>query len=96
MYKLQTSRALDPRTHWRNEIQNWRLDIGFVLTGSMRRLLDAEMDELHKKGARHAQKKRDLHEVGLRIDGSRCWTLAEILGEQNDPVDQLAYSPERD
>lgn len=95
LHKLETSQATDPRRHWSDEILNWRADLEFTLTKSMRRLVDDELEQLHTKAARHAQKSFDMHEAGRKVDASRRWTLAELLGEADDPLPALA-SPRTD
>ena len=96
LHKLATSQAMDSRRHWSDEISNWRADLEFMLTKSMRRLLDEELDQLHAKGARYAQKSFDRHEPGQQVDVSRRWTLAELLGEVDDPLDRFVEPPRPD
>lgn len=90
LHKLETSQATDPRRHWGDEIGNWRIQLDVTLTRSMRRLVEEELDQLHTKGARYAQKSFDLHEPELKVDAQRRWTLSELLGEGDDPLVALA------
>lgn len=89
LHKLQTSRARNPRNHWRGEVRNHRLEIDVRMTQTIRNAVEADLAALHAKAAKEAQKALDEDEIGLSVDPSRSWTLAELLGEEADPLDQL-------
>ncbi len=87
LHKLETSAALDPRSGWRDEIRLHRLEIERRLTATLRKAVADELESLHRKGARYAQKSLDEHERDLKIDASRRWPLEQLLGEANDPLE---------
>ena len=86
LLKLATSRARDPRAHWRVEVQQHRSEIDLLLTATIQREVEDELASLHRKGARLAQKSLDEHETGAVVDPNRRWSLPELLGEQDDPL----------
>ena len=87
LHKLEASRIIDPRKGWMVEILQHRSEIELRLTASIRNGLDAELDRLHRKGARYAQKSLDLYEVEARVDATRVWSLEALLGERDDPLE---------
>lgn len=87
LLKLATSRALEPRLHWRVEIKQHRAEIALLMTVAIRREVEQELDALHKRAARLAQGKLDEYEAGADVDRSRRWSLAQLLGEADDPLD---------
>ena len=89
LLEVECSRATDPRLHWKGEVLNFRREIDGLLTSSIRVLVEEELETLHRKGARFAQKRLDLYEPGSKVDKSRRWTLAELLGEADDPLDRM-------
>ena len=88
LHKLETSRALDPRAAWREEIRRFRLEIDGRLTPAIRNGLYEDLESLHCKAARYAQRSLDDHERDLKVDASRRWGLEQLLGEGDDPLER--------
>ena len=89
LHKLETSAALPPRAGWRDEIRNHRREIEERITPSIRNEVIGDLDRLHRKAARHAQKSLDDYERDRIVDTRRRWTLPQLLGEAEDPLDAL-------
>ncbi len=87
LLKLVTSRMRDPRAHWRGEVRQHRIEAGLLLTAAIRREIGLDLEDLHRRAAKHAQKSMDDHEGGVRVDLKRRWSLAELLGETDDPLE---------
>ena len=87
LHKLETSRALDPRAGWREEIRHRRLEIDGRMTTTIRNGLADDLDTLHRKAARYAQRSLDDHERDMKVDSSRRWSLEQLLGERDDPLE---------
>lgn len=87
LYKLASSRAAAPRGGWKAEIAAARADIETVITPTIRRFVENDLDKLHARAARVAQLSFETHEPETPVDTSLQWTLAEILGEASDPLD---------
>jgi hypothetical protein len=86
LFKLAWSRADAPTGHWRAEVLAFRQTLLGVLTPSLRAKALAELENLHIAAARRAALTfRDL-EPSAPTDASLRWSLAEILGEENDPI----------
>ena len=89
LHKLETSAALAPRSGWREEIRLHRMEIERRLTATLRKAAEDELEGLHRRAARHAQKSLDDHERGLTVAAAQRWTLEQLLGEAEDPLDRL-------
>ena len=89
LHKLESSRAIPPRSGWHIEVLQHRAEIEMRLSASIRNGLDAELGRLHRKAARYAQKSLDVYEVGAEVDAERVWPLEALLGEDEDPLDRL-------
>ena len=87
LYKLDARGNQQPTGHWRGEIANWRLDASFAITRTIRNDLQGELETLHRKAARAAQHSMDTYEPDVKVDVARRWTLPEILGERDDPLE---------
>jgi hypothetical protein len=57
-----------------------------VLTASIRRDVERELEGLHETAAAAAARSFGTQEPGAACDPALRWTLAEILGEANDPI----------
>ncbi len=89
LHKLSASPATQPRNKWRAEIREHRLGASLTLTRSIRNGMERELNDLHRRGAVYAQAGMDDHEDGVRLDPDRRWTLAQLLGEEEDPLETL-------
>ena len=86
LYELHGTANPQVTGHWRGEIQTFRADLGFVLTRSIRNGLEDELETLHHKAAKVATSKMSQFEPDVRIDPRLRWSLAEVLGEADDPL----------
>ncbi|MHB8283811.1 MAG: DUF29 family protein [Caulobacteraceae bacterium] len=84
LYKLAACPEVQPVGHWRVEIENWRADLEQVLTGAIRRDILAKLDRIHARAARIAATDLANYEATVQVDAARRWTLAQILGEDDD------------
>lgn len=85
-FYLAWSQRAEPRGGWRSEIRNFRDDLDRTLTPAIRRQVGADLEDLHLRAARAAQDAFESHEPGAPIDTSLRWSMAQIMGEQNDPI----------
>lgn len=77
----------EPKAHWRKEIVAFRKGIRRKLTPTVRRRTEADLEDLHSDAV-------DIATAGLLAeepeapppDPSRRWSLAQILGEEDDPL----------
>jgi hypothetical protein len=88
LYKLHATQRPEPVNHWIGEILNFRAEAEGPMTATIRRLVKDELEALHDKAAKLAQAKFQREEPDAIIDASRRWTWAEVMGEENDPLDQ--------
>ncbi len=86
LFKLTSTRNGQVTGHWRGEIILWRNDLEHLLTRTIRTGIEQELEALHEKGAKAAQKSMEHYEPGVAVDAARRWSLGEILGEINDPL----------
>lgn len=87
LYLLETSRRPEPKPHWRKEIRAFRDDMMRQFTPTIRKMLAEEFDDLHRNaGKAMAAYLADVEPSAPPLDASRRWTLAEIAGEENDPI----------
>ena len=91
LHKLRTSPAKHPRAKWRGEVRQFRLTIERRLTRSIRNGTEEDLDIIHKRGCRLAQGDMDDYEDRVEMDHSVRWSLAQLLGEQDDPLDDPAF-----
>lgn len=91
-YKLSASAAVDPVRHWLVEIVNFRAAFDNSVTASIRNEVETALETLHVKAARDAQKALRVFEPGVQVDPRLRWTLAQVLGEADDPFDIWAAS----
>jgi hypothetical protein len=86
LYKLSASRNPHPINHWRAEIIESRVRLRRPLTRSIRNAIEGELEGLHQDGLLLAQERMAIYEPDVVIEGSRRWTLSQILGEADDPL----------
>lgn len=86
LFKLAWSKRLEPRGGWEETILTQRHDLKRVLTASIRRDVEHELEGLHETAAAAAARSFGTQEPGATCDPALRWTLAEILGEANDPI----------
>ncbi len=91
LLKLEFSRSDQPRGHWRGEIGNFRADLAPLVSGSIRRLLEDELEDLHQRATRIARDQFRDYEPATIIPDDRRWSLPEILGEHDDPLNVEAH-----
>jgi hypothetical protein len=48
--------------------------------------VEQSLSQRHQRALRLAESSFDLHEPGTARDVSLSWTLAQVLGEDNDPL----------
>ena len=90
LHKLRPTNYDDPRLHWRKEIVVFRSQLEQRMTPSIRANLHAELDGIHERGALEAERWLFQDEVDFHpIDPGRRWSLAELLGEADDPLPTL-------
>lgn len=87
LFKLAWSERQEPRGGWEATILVQRSDLEPVLTASLRVHVEQELEELHRRAAKLAARTFLDHEPAERIDASLRWSLGQILGEENDPID---------
>ena len=86
LHKLSSSPAVQPRNKWRAEVRQFRLEMRRKMTRSIRNGMELELDAVHMAGAELAQAAMDDHGDGVHIDAGVRWSLAELLGEHDDPL----------
>lgn len=86
LFKLAWSPRLEPRAGWRETVLTQRRDLSFALTPSIRRKVEAMLGDLHARAVLVAEDSFRLNEPDLARDATLRWTLAQILGEESDPL----------
>jgi hypothetical protein len=86
LFKLAWSERPEPRNGWKTTILTQRAEFEFVLTASIRAKVEAKLEDLHVKAAALAERLFEIDEPGASRDPSLRWSLAQILGEENDPL----------
>ncbi len=86
LLKLQATQRIEPRGGWQAEIIRFRGELEDGLTASIRNAIEADLDALHVRAARAAEKAFSTEEPGVSVNANARWSLAEILGEENDPL----------
>ena len=86
LFKLTSTRNGQVTGHWRGEIILWRNDLEHLLTRTIRTAIEQELEALHEKGAKAAQKSMEHYEPGVGVDAGRRWSLEQVLGELADPL----------
>ena len=86
LYKLAASRNPYPVNHWRGEILELRINLRRPLTRAIRLEMEAELEGIHQDALTVAEAKMAAYEPDVLIDRSLRWTLAQVLGEADDPL----------
>ena len=86
LYKLAWSQMTAPRGGWQAEIVRFRGTLEDVLTVSLRREVEADLEKLHLRALKAAEKAFEIDEPQAARDASMRWTFGQILGEENDPI----------
>jgi hypothetical protein len=86
LFKLAWSQQVAPRGGWEATIITQRADLLAVLTPSLRRDVEASLDDLHRRAAEVAVRLFKSDEPGATCDVGLRWSLAQILGESDDPI----------
>jgi hypothetical protein len=86
LFKLSASRNPYPINHCRGEILERRINLRRPLTRSIRNELEAELETIHRDALALADASMAAYEPEVAIDGSQRWSLAQILGEVDDPL----------
>ena len=89
LHKLASSPAPLPQNKWRREVRQFRVEIGNGMPRSIRNGMEADLDGIHRSGAKLAQADMDDHGDGVTLDPTHRWSLAQLLGEADDPLDAL-------
>ena len=80
-YKLAWTQREEPKAGWLAEIDVFRLQVEQVLTASLRAKAVADIDRLHRLGAKQALVSFLRHEPDAPRDETLRWTLDDVLGE---------------
>ena len=96
LHKLKSSPASEPRAKWRAEIRQFRLVIERSLTRSIRNGMEADLERLHDRGLKLAQGDMGDHGETTQLDPDQRWSLSQLLGEVDDPLDLPAYASRRE
>ncbi len=81
LFKLAWSQNAAPRNGWRAEIVRFRLAVEAVLTPTIRRKVEEELERLHTASAEATALQFADLEPDAVCDASLRWTLPQILGE---------------
>jgi hypothetical protein len=87
LHKLRSSHAHDPRRHWKAETVAYRRALARRMTPTIRRKIAFALDAIHIDGADIASRRlAELEPAAAPVDAEVRWTLAQLLGEADDPV----------
>ena len=87
LHYLRCGRRFEPREHWKKEVRAFRDQVQDRLTSSLRLQIEVDLERLHLRAASEAERWMALDEPFFDpLDKTRRWTLAELLGEADDPV----------
>jgi hypothetical protein len=86
LYKLEADGRKEPHGLWRREVRAYRSDLKLEITPSIQRLLSEVLEDLHAEAADMAADSLRAHEPHAQVPRNRRWTLAQILGEEDDPL----------
>jgi hypothetical protein len=89
LFKLAWTRSVDPVRGWRKEIRAWRPALRRTLDRqpSLRRLVEESLDRLHADAIAAMIEDFRIDEPASTPDTALRWTLPQILGEADDPLD---------
>ena len=86
LYLLATSGNAAPRGHWTKEIIAFRGDLEMELQPTVRIKVEDDLERCHLLALRGIVAKLRIEEPHVKVDVSKRWTLAQILGEEDDPI----------
>lgn len=87
LWKLAATRREEPKGHWKAEVLVQRNDLADALTPSLRGLVEQAVEKLHLDAVKAASRAFETEEpTALPLDPALRWTLAQVLGEDNDPL----------
>jgi hypothetical protein len=87
LFLLSATRREEPKGHWRKEIRAFRRDLKNTLTPSIRLRLEGGLEALHDDSAQAVSDELATSEPEAQaFDKGRRWTLAQVLGETDDPL----------
>jgi hypothetical protein len=86
LYKLAWSQNASPGRAWRRTIKTQRAELETVLTPSLRRRAIIELEKLHLKALDLIEEDFAVEEPTSTRDPHLRWSLAQILGEESDPL----------
>lgn len=86
LYKLAWTQRHEPKGHWEGEIVALRGNLKRKLTPTIRNTVLAELEDLHQEAGEAASRAFKSDEPGAVTDQAPRWTLAQILGEEADPL----------
>lgn len=90
LHKLRSSSRAEPKRVWRAEIRAWRQYAKRRLTPAVRVKMDETLDALHSESVAFAEAAFAVHEPEhTPLDPDVRWTLAQLLGERDDPLESL-------
>lgn len=87
LMKLAWSQRAEPKGGWRAEIIRFRATLKRVLTPTLRAKIADELEDLHVTAGKAADASFDTYEPEAPRDLTLRWTLAQILGEADDPLE---------
>lgn len=86
LYLFTCSEQVQVKGHWRAEIYNFRDDLRRSLTKTIRRRIESDLERLHVRAAKSAAGHLAIYEPFARVNPTLRWTMAEVLGDENDPA----------
>jgi len=86
LYKLAWTARGEPVGGWRTTVLTQRQDLQDALTATIRAKVDDELERLHLGAIARATSAFETEEPAAPRDVSVRWTLAQILGEEDDPL----------
>ena len=86
LFMLASTQRDEPVGHWRAEIRAFRASLRLTLTPSIRGDVDERLESLHGEAADLVSEKFSALEPGAPVLTDRRWTLAQVLGEEDDPL----------
>jgi hypothetical protein len=86
LLKLAASARTEPRAGWLVTVKTQRNDLKLVLTKSLHKKVSAALGKLHDEARDVVGTLLAAEEPDVSVPNDRAWSLAEILGEENDPI----------
>lgn len=88
LFKLHGTRNAQPVGHWKGEIENFRADMDDTITPTIRRLVQEDLEALHRRAGKTAVLRFKSDEPDAVIDTSLRWTWDQITGDADDPLER--------